>query len=244
MNLTAARVEALSAQIATVAKDYAASIDVAVFPPACYLAQTVKAAGDAPWSYSVGAQNMHPDRSGAYTGELSGYMIKELGGTMVLCGHSERRQLFGETAAFVGTKVSAAHRDGLVPILCVGETLDERERGATEDVIREQLVAGLLGLQPALVAETVIAYEPVWAIGTGRHASPELAGDVHRFIREWLTSLIGAELAGDVRILYGGSVKPDNAEALLAVPDIDGALVGGASLEAQSFTDIIRSASR
>jgi triosephosphate isomerase len=186
----------------------------------------------------LGAQNLHPERSGAYTGEAAGSMWVELGARYVLCGHSERRQLFGETSRFVGAKVAAARRDGLVPILCVGETLDEREAGVTEAVVTEQLVAGLADVGAADADGIVIAYEPVWAIGTGKNATPEQAQAVHRFVRGWLGQHLGADAAERIRILYGGSVKASNAKELLGQPDIDGALVGGASLEAAGFAAI------
>jgi triosephosphate isomerase len=243
MNLTLLRAEALAKDVAEGATRHAA-VDVAIFPPLAYLPAVVAAAGGDGAPISIGAQDLHPDRSGAYTGEVAGHMIREVGGTMVLCGHSERRQLFGESPTYVGAKVAAAVRDGLVPVLCVGETLEEREAGTTEAVVKEQLDAGLGELLSAQVAEIVIAYEPVWAIGTGRHATPEQAGAVHAFIRRWLRDHIGEEGAEEVRILYGGSVKPDNAGDLMAQPDIDGALVGGASLEARSFLDILRAATR
>ncbi len=246
MNLTLLRAEALAKDVVEGAARYPA-VDVALFPPMPYLPAVVAAAGghgaENP-AVAVGAQNLHPDRSGAYTGEVAGHMIREVGGTMVLCGHSERRQLFGESPTYVGAKVAAAVRDGLVPVLCVGETLEEREAGTTEAIVKEQLDAGLGELLSAQVAEIVIAYEPVWAIGTGRHATPEQAGTVHAFIRRWLRDHVGEEGAEEVRILYGGSVKPDNAGELMAQPDIDGALVGGASLEARSFLDIMRAATR
>ena len=165
-------------------------------------------------------------------------MWVELGARYVLCGHSERRQLFGETSRFVGAKVAAARRDGLVPILCVGETLDEREAGVTEAVVTEQLVAGLAEVGAADADGIVIAYEPVWAIGTGKNATPEQAQAVHRFVRGWLGQHLGADAAERIRILYGGSVKASNAKELLGQPDIDGALVGGASLEAAGFAAI------
>lgn len=240
MNLNAHKAAALAAQVDVAAKAAKVSVDVAIFPPACYLAAVQAALPGEHASVIVGAQNMHPDRGGAYTGEIAGNMIRDLGGSMVLCGHSERRQLFGETSAFVGTKVAAAHRDGLMPVLCVGETLEEREGGETEKVVREQLEAGLRGLLNAQVADTVIAYEPVWAIGTGRTATPEQAQAVHHFIRARVAAQAGPDVAAGVRILYGGSVKPDNAAEILSEPDVDGALVGGASLDVASFLAIIR----
>ena len=219
-----------------VAATRGATAEVLVIPPAPYLG----ALGDA-GHVAIGAQNLHPERGGAYTGEVAATMLRDVGVRYVLCGHSERRQLFGEDPRFVGTKVEAAHRDGLVPILCVGETLAERDEDTTEAVIEAQLEAGLVALDNGLVAATVIAYEPVWAIGTGRNATPAQAQAVHAFIRKWLTDRIGAG-ASAMRILYGGSVKAQNAAELLAEPDVDGALVGGASLDATGFAAIVAAA--
>jgi triosephosphate isomerase len=242
MNLHAQKAAALAQQIEAVAAEVGDRVEVAVFPPACYLTHVIAAAGGEARHLRVGAQNIHSDRAGAYTGEIAANMVRDLGATHVLCGHSERRQLFGETPTFVGTKVAAAHRDGLVPVLCVGETLEEREGGETETIVREQLEAGLVALINAQIVETVIAYEPVWAIGTGRTATPAQAQAVHAFIRSYLEEHYGAEVAVQVRILYGGSVKADNAAEILAQPDVDGVLVGGASLDAASFATIVRSA--
>ena len=219
-----------------VAATSGATAEVLVIPPAPYLA----ALGDA-GHVAIGAQNLHPERAGAYTGEVAASMLRDVGVRYVLCGHSERRQLFGEDPRFVGTKVAAAHRDGLTPILCVGETLAERDEDTTEAVIEGQLEAGLVALDNELVAATVIAYEPVWAIGTGRNATPAQAQAVHAFIRKWLTDRIGGAAAG-IRILYGGSVKAQNAAELLAEADVDGALVGGASLDAAGFAAIVAAA--
>lgn len=213
--------------------------EVVVIPPAPFVAAIGEVVAGT--HVGLGAQNLHPERSGAYTGEASGGMWVELGARYVLCGHSERRQLFGESPRYVGAKVAAARREGLVPILCVGETLDEREAGVTEAVVADQLQAGLAELGDGLaeVEHVVIAYEPVWAIGTGKNATPEQAQAVHRFVRGWLGQHLGdAQAAERVRILYGGSVKASNAKELLSQPDIDGALVGGASLEAAGFAAI------
>jgi len=216
-----------------------AAAEVVVIAPAPFLSSVAAAIQGT--HVQLGAQNMHPDRGGAYTGEVAGSMLVDVGARYVLCGHSERRQLFGESPALVGAKVAAAHRDRLVPILCVGETLDERDLDHTERIVAIQLEAALTGLDPAMIAETVIAYEPVWAIGTGRNATPQQAQAVHRFIRNWLANRID-DVANEMRILYGGSVKASNAAELLAEPDIDGALVGGASLEAAGFAGIVRAA--
>jgi len=188
----------------------------------------------------LGAQNLHWEPQGAFTGEVSGPMLKELGCSYVIIGHSERRQYFAETDEQVARKVKAAQRDGLIPIMCVGETLEERERGDMLTVIRRQIQGGLQGQEEAAIAALVIAYEPVWAIGTGRTATPERAQEVHAAIRATLAALAGQAAADAVRILYGGSVKADNVDGLMVQADIDGALVGGASLQAESFARIVR----
>jgi triosephosphate isomerase len=189
-------------------------------------------------SIKLGAQNMFYERKGAFTGEISPVMLKDAGCEYVILGHSERRKIFGETDELINRKVLSAAGNGLTPILCVGETLEEREAGRTKEVVGRQVRKGLKGF-PA-EAELVIAYEPVWAIGTGRSATPEMAQEVHKFIREVLTELFGQEKAGKTRILYGGSVKPENAKSLLEMEEIDGALVGGASLKADSFEKIVK----
>lgn len=211
--------------------------EVAVAPPFTSLATAARlVAGSA---IRLAAQNLHWEPHGAFTGEISGPMLKELGCTYVIIGHSERRQYFGETDEQVARKVRAAQRDGLVPIVCVGETLEERERGATLAVIGRQVRGALQGQQPPALASLVVAYEPVWAIGTGRTATPAQAQEVHAAIRTTLADLSSGEAANATRILYGGSVKPDNIDALMAEADIDGALVGGASLQADSFARIV-----
>jgi triosephosphate isomerase (TIM) len=212
-------------------------VDVVVAPPATVLAAVVAAVGG---KIGVAAQNMHPADNGAFTGELSASMIKAAGSAWVILGHSERRQYFGETDESVKAKTVAALRAGLKPIVCIGETLEEREAGRTLEVVTRQLdaVIDVLAAEPGVAA---IAYEPVWAIGTGRVATTEQAQEVHASIRARLTAKSPA-LAQVTRVLYGGSVKPDNAAALLACPDIDGALVGGASLTAASFLGIVRGA--
>jgi len=186
----------------------------------------------------VGGQDLHTHSSGAFTGAVSGEMLRAAGCSFVLCGHSERRSVFGDTDETVNAKVHAAFRSGLQPYLCIGETLEQRESGQVQSVIERQLTIGLAGLATDQVASLVIAYEPVWAIGTGRTATPETAQEVHAFIRGWLQDNFPGFVATQIRILYGGSVKPGNAKELLAQPDIDGALVGGASLKAESFKGI------
>lgn len=190
----------------------------------------------------LGGQNMAAPPSGAYTGEISASMLVETGCRYVILGHSERRTLFGETDAQVRAKAEAALRGGLVPIVCVGETEAERRAGATEVVLSRQASGSLEGLEPSGADGLVVAYEPVWAIGTGNTASPEEAGAAHTYLRGELAKVLGRTMAQGVRILYGGSVKPDNAAALLGQADIDGLLVGGASLEAASFLGILRAA--
>lgn len=190
----------------------------------------------------LGAQNMHWENSGAFTGEVSAPLLKDVGCQYVILGHSERRQLFAETNEQIQKKLCAAQQAGLSAILCVGETLAEREAEQTWTVIEQQLSKGLADVHLAGAHELVIAYEPVWAIGTGRNATPEQAQEVHAQIRSWLQKRFGAALAQELRILYGGSVKPENSAELFAKKDIDGGLVGGASLDPKKFADIVRSA--
>lgn len=218
------------------------SVDVLVAPPSTVLAAVAEAIDEASGRVWVAAQNMSHAASGAFTGEISGEMIRECGATWVILGHSERRQMFGETDAVVAQKTATAMKTGPRPIVCVGETLEERESGATLSVVERQVraVIGELSRQPGFGA---IAYEPVWAIGTGKVAKPEDAQDVHAAIRASLART-SAELSRQTRILYGGSVKADNAFGLFSQPDIDGALVGGASLEAAGFAKIIEAAHR
>jgi len=192
---------------------------------------------------AVGAQNMHFADEGAYTGETSPLMLTAIGATHVILGHSERRQYFGETDELINKKLKTALQHELIPIVCVGEVLAEREAGKTEEVLLRQTRGCLAGLTAGISASEaspiVIAYEPVWAIGTGKTATPQMASEAHALIRGEVSKLLGAETAKNLRILYGGSVKPDNASALMNEPDIDGALVGGASLDPQSFAKIV-----
>jgi triosephosphate isomerase len=190
----------------------------------------------------IGAQNMHWKNEGAYTGETSPVMLTAIGATHVLIGHSERRQYFNETDTTVNLKLKAALAHSLIPIVCVGEHLEERESGLTHSVLELQVSLALEGIDPAIAGPIVFAYEPVWAIGTGRTATPEIADDAHKIIRDQIAKSLTPELAASIRILYGGSVKPDNAQALCCLKDIDGALVGGASLDPQSFAEIVRNA--
>lgn len=188
----------------------------------------------------LGAQNMGPEESGAHTGEVSVLMLKDLGVGVVILGHSERRHTYGESDALINTKVRLALKHGLEVILCVGETLEEREQGKLETVIRRQLAEGLKGVEPSALADVTVAYEPVWAIGTGKTATPEDADAVHAFCRKVIAELYGQEAARQILIQYGGSVKPENVAALMAKSNIDGALVGGASLKADSFVPIAK----
>ena len=188
----------------------------------------------------LGAQNVHWEKEGAFTGEIAPAMLKEHGVRYAVVGHSERRQFFGETDAGVNKRAKAALANGLRPIVCVGEMLADREAGKTEAVVAGQVRGSLAGFEKNQILETVIAYEPVWAIGTGKTASPAQAQEVHALIRRLLGEMFGADVAGKVRIQYGGSVKPDNAKELLGQPDIDGALVGGASLKAGDFAAIVK----
>ncbi len=216
-------------------------VDVVIIPPFTSIAKVTEALGKAQ-NIKVGAQNMHWERSGAFTGEISAAMLRDLFVRYVVLGHSERRTLFGETDEIVNKKVRAAHEATLRPIVCVGETLEQRDAGRVEKVLSKQLQGSLAELSPKELQETVIAYEPVWAIGTGRNATPDQAQDAHAFIRKTLAKMSDQPTADRIRIQYGGSVKPGNARELMWQPDIDGALVGGASLEARSFAEIINAA--
>ncbi|MDD2553009.1 MAG: triose-phosphate isomerase [Desulfotomaculaceae bacterium] len=213
-------------------------IEVVLCPP--FTAVTLMSEGLRGSGIYLGAQDVFWEDKGAFTGEVSPVMLKDAGCGYVIIGHSERRQYFGETDEKVNQKVKAVLGHGLTPIMCVGETLDEREAGVTKKVVRIQTTSGLAGLAPEQAAGMVIAYEPVWAIGTGRTASDEDAQEVIAYIRGIIQEQFGAEAAGNVRILYGGSVKPENTTGLMSKSDIDGALVGGASLEVDSFTEIIK----
>jgi len=214
-------------------------VDVLIAPPFTLLPIAKQAAGDS--EIFLGAQNMHWKMEGAYTGEISGRMILDAGCTHVILGHSERRALFNETNEIINLKVKAAIHLGLIPVVCIGETLEQREEGQTFKVIQEQLDLSLANFkaEKQMLPSNILAYEPVWAIGTGKTATPGQAQEVHRFIREWIEKNFDSPTADQIRILYGGSVKPDNISELMSEPDIDGALVGGASLEADSFLKII-----
>jgi triosephosphate isomerase len=216
-------------------------IEVVIIPPFTALAKASELITGA-YSLKLGAQNMNAQKSGAFTGEISAGMLRELFVRYVVLGHSERRHLFGESDATINEKVRAAHEATIKPILCIGETLTQRDAGEVEAVLSRQLRAGLAGLGSREIQETVVAYEPVWAIGTGRHATPEQAQQAHAFIRRELAAVSDPVVAERVRIQYGGSVKPANAAGLLAEKDIDGALVGGASLDPREFAEIVKAA--
>jgi len=236
MNKTAAEARDLAARLAPLVagvKDR----DIVLCPPFTAL----QAAGEAikGTNMALAAQDLHWEDKGAYTGEISAEMLLDLGCKYVIIGHSERRQYFGETDETVNKKVKQALKKGLLPIMCVGETLAEREAGKLDDVINRQVAGGLKDITAPDMTKIVIAYEPVWAIGTGKTATPEQANDVHGLIRKKVKSLYTAEVADGLRIQYGGSVTPENVSQLMAKPDIDGALVGGASLKPESFAALV-----
>jgi triosephosphate isomerase len=212
--------------------------EIVVCPPYIDLADAMEAVKGS--SVAIGAQNVHWKEEGAFTGEISAAMLLALGVKHVIVGHSERRQYFGETDDTVNIRLKAALEAGLTPICCVGEVLEEREAGLTDDVLRRQCVRAFHAISAKKAAKMVVAYEPVWAIGTGKTATPEIAAEAHAVIRREATEIFGEEFSGKLRILYGGSVKPENAATLMAQEEIDGALVGGASLNAKSFAAIVK----
>jgi triosephosphate isomerase (TIM) len=212
--------------------------EIVVCPPFVDLGSAVDAARGS--SVAIGAQNLHWEKEGAYTGEISASMLFAVGCTHVIIGHSERRQYFGETDDIVNLKLKAALEAGLTPIVCVGEVLEEREAGLTEDVLRRQCLRAFHAVSSKKAGKLVVAYEPVWAIGTGKTATPQMAAESHSLIRGEATKAFGEQFANNLRILYGGSVKPENAKALMAEEEIDGALVGGASLDPKSFAVIVK----
>lgn len=241
MNLDRAAATALTESVAARCGEVS-GVELVLCPPSPYIGTVgaaLKLSGDmSPSGVWLGGQNMHDKASGAFTGEVAPGMLVDMGCRYVILGHSERRTLFGETDATVNAKTKAALAAGLVPIVCVGETLEEREAGKTQAVVTEQVRGSLAGLAPEELAKIVIAYEPVWAIGTGKVATPEQAQEVHALIRGLLGGMASPGVAAEMTIQYGGSVKPDNAASLAAQPDIDGALVGGASLKAADFLGI------
>jgi len=212
-------------------------VEIVLAPPFTALHTAVEAAHGS--NIGIAGQNLHWEREGGFTGEISAGMLKDAGAEYVIIGHSERRRLFGETDQTVNRKLTAAHGAQLTPIVCIGETLEERDSGETLNVLDRQIKDGLDGLTAEQVGALVVAYEPVWAIGTGRNATPEQAGEAHAHIRSRLRQWFGGAAADQCHILYGGSVKPDNIRELKALPDVDGALVGGASLEIRSFFEIV-----
>jgi len=235
------------ASATALAKDLVAAVgdepeaDVVLCPPSVYLGVVADVVAGTP--VALGAQNLHAADDGAYTGEVNAGMLSDVGCGYVILGHSERRSIFGETDQQVSEKLHHAMSGNLIPIVCVGETLEDREAGSTQQVVESQVRGSLQGLDEARAASIVLAYEPVWAIGTGRTATPDQAEEVHALIRKLLGELFTAETAEQIRIQYGGSVKPGNAKELLGQPNIDGALVGGASLKAEDFLGIINAGS-
>ena len=218
------------------------NVEIVICPPFTNLGEVSEMVIES--EIGLGAQNCHWEKEGAYTGEVSVGMLKSVGCRYVIIGHSERRKYFGETDETVNKKLKAVLAMGLVPIVCVGETLEEREAGRTIEVVKTQVVGGLKGLDEKALERLVIAYEPVWAIGTGKTATPEQAQEVHAMIRKLLAELYSGVFSSSVRVLYGGSVKPDNIEELMKAEDIDGGLIGGASLKADGFVDMIKTTSR
>lgn len=238
MNKTMAETKAMITELAPLVKD--ANCDVVLCVPFTDI-QTAKRAAKGS-NIKIGAENVHWAEKGAFTGEISADMLKELKVDYVIIGHSERRQYFGETDETVNKRLKAALAAGLKPIVCVGELLEERETGKTEKVLFTQLEGGLAGLSKEDMAKVVIAYEPVWAIGTGKTATPEIAEETHNYIRCTLNDMFGKEIGEGVRIQYGGSMKAENAKELVAQPNIDGGLIGGAALKADSFSALIHNA--
>jgi triosephosphate isomerase len=212
--------------------------EIVICPPYTDLCVAVEAVKGT--SVAIGGQDLHWEKEGAYTGEICPSMLRDAGCTHVIIGHSERRQYFGETDDVVNFKLKASLEAGLVPIVCVGEVLEEREAGLTEDVLRRQCLRAFHAISGKKAAKLIVAYEPVWAIGTGKTATPQLAAEAHALIRGEAAKAFGQELADNLRILYGGSVKPDNVKKLMAEVEIDGALVGGASLDPKSFSAIVK----
>ncbi|SFQ01211.1 triose-phosphate isomerase [Caldicoprobacter faecalis] len=236
MHKTPSQTVSLINELKPLVKD--AQVEVVVCPPfVCLPAAKEALAGS---NIKLGAQNMHWEEQGAFTGEVAPGMLKELGVEYVIIGHSERRQYFGETDEMVNKKVLSAVAHNLIPIICVGETLEQREQGSTEQVVDRQTRAALKGLSPEVADRVVIAYEPIWAIGTGKTASSDDANEVIGYIRKVVGEVLGSQAAQQMRILYGGSVKPENAAELMQMPEIDGGLVGGASLKAQDFAKIVK----
>jgi len=241
MNPVATDFEPLTRAISEGVQDLAPQSEVLLFPPALYISKMLKLTNNNV-HLSVGGQNCHHEPKGAFTGELAPQMLVGIGAKHVILGHSERRKYFGESNEFLKSKVDAAIEAGLTAIYCCGESLDDRDANQQQSVVEEQITKALLQLSSEQFTQIVIAYEPVWAIGTGRTASPEQAQEMHRFIRALLAEKIDTRTADACRILYGGSMKPSNAIDLLAQPDVDGGLIGGASLKAADFCEIVKAA--
>lgn len=242
MNGTLEETSALLAGIIGLWDDKYRGVEIAVCPPFTSIGKAIEMLSGRGVQIAVGAQNCHAETKGAFTGEISARMLAETSCTYVIVGHSERRTIFNESNETINKKLHAVLSVGLKPILCVGETLDERELNRTFEVLLTQLTEGLRGVKPEQMKNVTIAYEPVWAIGTGRTATPEIAQDAHSYIRKEIADLFSEDIAGSVIIQYGGSMKADNAKELLAQPDIDGGLIGGAALDAKSFLAIIEAA--
>jgi len=241
MNLTFQEATQLTQEILAQYHNYTHdTLKVMLFAPFVYAPKVAELCANKPNIYA-GVQNMYHEKSGAYTGEISPVMLKDIGIQAVIIGHSERRTLFHENNALLAKKVTSAVEHGLIPVFCVGETLQEREEDKTQKVIENQIKEGLFHLSATEFNKVVIAYEPVWAIGTGKNATPEQAQEVHSYIRHLIQMQYGNEIAQQTSILYGGSMKPDNAADLLAQPDIDGGLIGGASLKSKDFMQILQS---
>jgi triosephosphate isomerase len=237
---TTAQAAAYVAELRALLAGRSGHADVVIAPPFTALAAAAKAAEGS--TIGVAGQDLHWEREGAFTGEVSAGMLRDAGARFVIIGHSERRTLFGETNGSVNKKMHAALTAGLVPIVCIGETLDQRDRNETMAVLDRQIKEGLDGVTGEQLSAMVLAYEPVWAIGTGRNATPAQAGEAHHHIRQRLKQWFGLDASERCRVLYGGSVKPDNIAKLSAEPDVDGALVGGASLDPKSFFAIVQCA--
>lgn len=240
MNNDLEQSEKLIVELKNLLQNEKPNCDVIICPPYTSLSEAAKLIKGS--DIKLGAQNMYFEESGAYTGEVSASMLKSVGCEYVILGHSERRAIFNESDELINKKIKKALAAGLIPIFCVGELLSERETGITNDVIKRQILAGLNGITEEQMKKIIIAYEPVWAIGTGKTATPSQAQEVHEFIRDLIEIEYSLEIANDVTIQYGGSVKPDNAKDLISQKDIDGALVGGACLIAESFLGIIKGA--
>lgn len=240
MNTTFQSAQSLAREVASAVAASSPAVDVAVCPPAPFLWPVKQILAGSP--VLLGGQNAYFEKSGAFTGETSLGMLLDVGCEWVILGHSERRQFFGDTDAIINKKVAAAIEHKLGVMFCIGEVLEDRQANRTEAVLKTQLEGGLAGFTSAQIANLVIAYEPVWAIGTGVTASPEQAEEAHAFIRDWMASRFDAKLASELRIQYGGSVKPENAKEILSKPNVDGALVGGASLKSDQFMGIVNAA--